>query len=60
VGIERNRELRKRRNRRKTVAKLGKKAVKASQSEKVLIAAKLRKLTPGAEIIIARWGLEGR
>lgn len=60
MGIERHRELRKRRNRRKTVTKLGKKAVKASQSEKVLIAAKLRKLTPGAEIIIARWGLEGR
>jgi hypothetical protein len=60
VGIERQRELRTRRGRRKKVAKLTKKAEKANQSEKVLIAAKLRNLTPGAHIIIDRLGLEGR
>jgi hypothetical protein len=33
---------------------------KASVSEKVHIAEKIRKLTPGAHEVIAHWGLEER
>ncbi len=36
------------------------KVKKATVSEKTVIAEKLRKLTPGAEEIIARWELEKR
>ena len=39
---------------------LKKKAAKANPSEKIAIAAKIRKLTPGAEVVIANLGLEGR
>ncbi len=57
MGTERTRELRRRRHRRQKVAALGKKAVKASKSEKGVIIEKLRKLTPGAQEIIDRLGL---
>ena len=60
VAIERMREIRRRRSRRKKMAILKRKATKANTSEKLAIAAKLRKLTPGAEIVIANLGLEAR
>jgi len=58
AGVERDRELRRRRHRAKKLALLEKKAVKATKAEKPLIADKLRKLTPGANILIERWGLK--
>jgi hypothetical protein len=39
---------------------LERKLQKATVSEKVVIAEKLRRLTPGAEVLIARWDLEKR
>ena len=57
---ERQKEIARRRHRRQKVAKLHSKLKKATVSEKVVIAQKLRSLTPGAEVIIANWGLEGR
>jgi hypothetical protein len=56
--IERHKELRQRRHRRKKLAILKRRAAKASASEKAVIAAKIRNMTPGAEVIIANWGLE--
>ena len=57
-GIERNRELRRLRKRKKTYARLKAKLPKATQSEKVEIARKLRAMTPGAEQVIRDWELE--
>jgi len=57
AGTERQRELRRRKTRAKKVTKLGEKAKKASKTEKATIVAKLRKLTPGADQLIATWGL---
>ncbi len=57
---ERKKELRRRRHRRKKLAQLAKRLKKATVSEKAIIAEKIRKLTPGAETIIANWGLEQR
>jgi U3 small nucleolar ribonucleoprotein component len=59
MGTERTRELRRRRHRRKKVTKLLTKAEKANPSEKSVIVEKLRKLTPGADVIVANNGLEG-
>lgn len=53
------RELRRRRHRRKKVSILTRKSKKASGADKVVLCEKLRKLTPGAEIIIERLKLEG-
>ena len=50
---ERSRELRRRRKRKISVAAIKKRAAKASASEKEVLANKLRKLSPGAELIIA-------
>jgi hypothetical protein len=50
---ERTRELRRRRKRKTSVAAIKKRAAKASTSEKEVLAGKLRKLSPGAESIIA-------
>jgi len=57
---ERQRELKRRRHRRKKVAHFKLKAQKASVSEKAEIANKLRNLTPGAEELIVNWQLEDR
>ena len=59
-GSERSRELRRRRHRKEKITQLKQRVGKASASEKVVIATKLRKLTPGAESIIASLGLEER
>ncbi len=55
---ERSKEIKRRRHRRKKLADLETKLAKASSGEKALIAEKVRSLTPGAEIILARWGIE--
>lgn len=60
MAIERMREIRRRRSRKKKMTLLKKKAAKANASEKVAIAAKIRRLTPGAEVIIANLGLDAR
>ncbi len=59
-GSERGREIKRRRHRRKKLTQLKKRIEKASSSEKVVIAAKLRELTPGAETIIAAHSLDDR
>jgi len=60
AGSERQREIKRRRHRRKKLTHLKKRIEKASPSEKTVIAAKLRELTPGAELLIAAHGLEER
>ncbi|TVS11299.1 MAG: hypothetical protein EA424_24025 [Planctomycetaceae bacterium] len=57
---ERQRELKRRRHRRVKVRHIKRKAAKASVSEKVQLAEKLRSLTPGAEEIISRLELQER
>jgi Family of unknown function (DUF6800) len=57
---ERTKELKRRRHRTKKMEVFSRKLRKATVSEKATIAEKLRKLTPGAEIIIERLGLEER
>jgi hypothetical protein len=54
---ERAKEIKRRRHRRRKLEQLSKRLKKATVSEKSMIAAKLRNLTPGAEIIIDRWQL---
>jgi hypothetical protein len=57
---ERKKEIRRRRHRRKKVSQFKGRLTKASVSEKTVIAAKLRDLTPGAETIIETLQLEER
>jgi hypothetical protein len=59
-GSERSRELKRRRHRQEKITQLKQRVPKASTSEKVAIANKIRKLTPGAEAIIGSLGLEER
>jgi hypothetical protein len=59
-GSERQREIRRRRHRKKKLGLWKNRIEKASPSEKVAIASKLRDLTPGAESIIATHALEDR
>ena len=54
---ERKSELKRRQKRRQQVIRLKKRMVKATKSEKAEIARKLRTMTPGAEVMIANWGL---
>jgi hypothetical protein len=58
--IHRHRELRQRRHRRKKLKVFKRRLAKATASEKAHIASKIRRLTPGAEVIIANLGLEER
>lgn len=58
--IERQKELRRRRKRTKKLKVLKRKLEKATPSEKAAMAGKIRNMTPGAEVIIANWGLEER
>ncbi|MBN1910465.1 MAG: hypothetical protein JW818_12045 [Pirellulales bacterium] len=61
MGIsERGKEIKRRRHRRKKLALLSKRLEKATVSETASIADKIRKLTPGGEVIIAKWDLEKR
>ncbi|HEY2416008.1 MAG TPA: DUF6800 family protein [Pirellulaceae bacterium] len=58
--IQRHRELKRRRHRKKKLTILKRRAAKATPSEKAHIAAKIRKLSPGGEVIVANLGLEER
>jgi hypothetical protein len=58
--LQRQRELRARRHRKKKLSVFKRKLAKANASEKAVIAGKIRRLSPGAEVIIANLGLEER
>ncbi len=57
---ERKKELARRRHRRVKLAHLRRRSESASPSEKVVIAEKIRQLTPGGSLIIEKLGLEER
>jgi hypothetical protein len=54
---ERHKEIKRRRHRRKKLDHFSKKLQKATVSEKMMIAEKLRNMTPGCEVIIQNWQL---
>jgi hypothetical protein len=56
----RMKEVKRRRHRRQKLAKFELKAKKATTSEKLVMADKLRKMTSGCNLLIARMGLEDR
>ena len=58
--VERQKEIRRRRSRRKKYSLLKRRLEKASVSEKAVIAAKIRKMGIGAEAVIANFGLQER
>jgi hypothetical protein len=58
--IQRHRELRQRRHRKKKLKVFKRKLAKANASEKAVLATKIRRLTPGGEVIVANLGLEER
>jgi len=61
VGIsERGKEIKRRQSRRKKLVLLKQRVAKAGSAEKEAIAQKIRNMTPGAEGLIASWGLEER
>jgi hypothetical protein len=57
---ERQKELKRRRHRREKLTRLKLRAKNANQSEKSVIAEKIRRLTPGGEEIVERMELEER
>lgn len=57
---ERMKEVKRRRHRRQKLNKLQSRLKKATTSEKQMIAEKVRNLTPGAEVVLANWGLEAK
>ena len=56
----RMKEIKRRRHRKQKVAKFQTKVKKATTSEKLVMAEKLRKMTAGCEVLIGRMGLEER
>lgn len=54
---DRMQEIRRRRNRRRKYKKLAAKLQKATSAERAVIAAKIRNMTPGCNVILERWGL---
>ena len=56
----RMKEIKRRRHRKQKVAKFQTKVKKATTSEKLVMAEKLRKMTAGAEVLIAKMGLAER
>jgi hypothetical protein len=58
MAIERMKELRQRRHRKKKLAVLARKLKKAKHSETQFIKEKIRRLTPGADVIIENWKLD--
>jgi hypothetical protein len=54
---ERKKEIRRRRKRREQLTRLKGRLGKATKSEQVEIAHKVREMTPGAEVVIANWQL---
>lgn len=57
---DRKQEIKRRRQRRKKLEVFKRKLKKATTSEKAVIAEKIRRMTPGAEVVIANLGLEDR
>ncbi|HEV2970202.1 MAG TPA: DUF6800 family protein [Pirellulales bacterium] len=57
---DRKQEIKRRRHRRKKMEHFKQRLKKATISEKSVIAEKLRKMTPGAELIIEHLGLQAR
>lgn len=57
---ERQQELRRRRKRRQKYAQLKRRVAKASNSEKAVIVTKIRKMTPGCEVVLQNLGLVER
>lgn len=55
---ERQKELKRRRHRKKKLDIFARKLTKATVSERGVIAEKIRGLTPGCEDVIANWDLE--
>ena len=55
---ERQKELKRRRHRKKKFKTFARKLVSATVSEKAVIADKIRSLTTGCEEVIERWELE--
>lgn len=59
MGIsERQKEIKRRRHRKKKLAQLHEKVKTAKHSDVQLIKDKIRKLTPGSEKIFENWGLD--
>ncbi len=58
MSSERERELRRRRKRKHKLGLIKKRAEKATASEKEVLAAKIRRMTPGCEQVISAMGLE--
>mgnify|MGYP006291534143 CR=1 FL=1 len=56
----RMKEIKRRRHRKQKVAKFESKLKKATQSERLVMAEKLRKMTTGCEVLITRMGLTER
>ncbi len=56
----RMKEIKRRRHRRQKLVKMQTKVKKATTSEKLVMADKLRRMTTGADVLIARMGLEDR
>jgi hypothetical protein len=56
----RMKEIKRRRHRRQKLVKFQAKSKKATTSEKLVMADKLRKMTSGCNLLIARMGLEDR
>ena len=57
---DRKQEIKRRRHRRQKLGKFQQRLKKATVSEKAMMAEKIRKLTPGAEVIIKTMKLEER
>ncbi len=55
---ERKKEIKRRRHRKKKYAIIARKAAKANVTDKAGMAVKVRNMTPGAEVVIERMGLE--
>ncbi|MEM7782429.1 MAG: DUF6800 family protein [Planctomycetota bacterium] len=55
---ERQRELRRRRKRKKKIGLIKKRLKKATNSEKEVLAEKVRKMTPGAPVLLESMGLK--
>ena len=56
----RMKEVKRRRHRKQKLVKMQSKVKKATTSEKLVMAEKLRKMTSGAEVLIAKMGLAER
>ena len=57
---DRKQEIKRRRHRKKKVTLIKRRLKKATASEKAVFADKLRRMTPGAEAVIANLGLEDK